>query len=129
MKLSYLLVVSAVIYGIFGVLLVVASGPLLALFGEGMGGVYPQLFGAMLIGFAVMNWLVRNALAGEAMRAILVANLVSDAIGGILALIGLLSGVGNGLAWISVIVYLLFALGFGWFLVMGPRGALVNIHE
>ena len=60
MKLSNLLVVAAVIGAVFGVAFVVASGPLLAIYGitlDKAGTLVAQLFGAALISLALLNWL------------------------------------------------------------------------
>jgi len=58
MKLNVLLVVAAVIAAVFGVAFVVASGPLLSIYGvtlDKAGTLVAQLFGASLIGVAVLN--------------------------------------------------------------------------
>lgn len=102
MKLSYLMVVSAVVAVIFGIAFVLAAGSLMTLYGATLnpaGTIIAQLFGAALIGFAVVNWFARNAKEGEALQAIVLANLVSDTLGFILALLGQLAGVVNALGW------------------------------
>lgn len=126
MKLSYLMIVSAVVAVIFGIAFVLASGSLMALYGATLnpaGTVIAQLFGAALIGFAVVNWFARNAKEGEALRAIVLANLVSDTIGFIMALLGQLAGVVNALGWSTVVIYLLLALGFAYFQFMRPSAS------
>lgn len=63
MTLRTLLVVAAVIAAVFGVAFVAASGPLLSLYGvtlDRAGTLVAQLFGASLIGIAVLNWFARN---------------------------------------------------------------------
>jgi hypothetical protein len=74
-----------------------------------------QLFGAALIGFAVLTWAARNATDSDAGRAILLALCVGDAIGFVVALVGQLGGVVNTLGWSTVAIYLVLALGFGYF--------------
>jgi hypothetical protein len=74
-----------------------------------------QLFGAALIGFAVLTWAARNATDSDAGRAILLALCVADAIGFAVALVGQLGGVVNALGWSTVAIYLVLALGFGYF--------------
>jgi hypothetical protein len=48
---------------------------------------------------------------------VVLGNLVGDAAGFVLALLGQLSGVGgvNQLGWSTVLIYLLFASGFAYF--------------
>ena len=75
-----------------------------------------QLFGATLLGFALLNWSARGFGMGEATQAVLTANLVTDTIGLIFALIGQLGGVPgvNALGWSTVVIYLILAAGFAY---------------
>ena len=75
-----------------------------------------QLFGATLLGFGLLNWSARSWGAGEATRAVLMANLATDAIGLIFALIGQLGGVPgvNALGWSTVVIYLILTAGFAY---------------
>jgi len=122
MKLSYLMVVNAVVNTIFGIALVLVPESLVAFLGVmAMERVAEQLFGAQLIGFAVLNLFARNAKEGETRRAIVLANLVANMIGFIVTLTIQLSGAWNALGWIVVVIPLLFALGFAYFLLVRPR--------
>ncbi len=126
MKLNTLLTIAAVVAGIFGLAFVLVSGPLLTLYGitlDKAGTLVAQLFGAALIGFAVLNWLARNVTDRGAQQAILLANLISDTVGFVMALIGQLGGVANALGWSTVAIYLLLALGFAYFQFMKPGTA------
>jgi uncharacterized membrane protein YfcA len=123
-KLSNLLVVAAVIGAVFGVGFVVASGPLLAIYGitlDKAGTLVAQLFGAALISLAVLNWLARNVTDPEARRAVVLANLAGDVVGFVVILLGQLAGVANALGWSNVAIYLLLALGFAYVQFMEPR--------
>ena len=57
----------------------------------------------------------RNAEASQARKAIVLALSIGYGIGFIVALIGQLGGVVNTLGWLTVAIYLLLALGFGYF--------------
>jgi len=125
-KLSNLLVVAAAIGAIFGVAFVVASGPLLAIYGitlDKAGTLVAQLFGAALISLAVLNWLARNVTDPEARQAVVLGNLVGDVVGFVVILIGQLSGIANAVGWSNVAIYLLLALGFAYVQFMKPRTA------
>ena len=80
------------------------------------GVLIAQLFGAALLGFGVLNWSARSWGEGEAKQAVLTANLATDAIGFIFALIGQLGGVPgvNALGWSTVLLYLILAAGFAY---------------
>ena len=126
MRLSSLLVVAAIVGAAFGVAFVVASGPLLSVYGitlDKAGTLVAQLFGALLIGLAVLNWFARNVTDPEARQAVVYGNLVGDAIGFVVILIGQLAGIANAVGWSSVAIYLLLALGFAYLQVMQPRSA------
>lgn len=126
MRLSSLLVVAAIIGAAFGVAFVVASGPLLSVYGitlDKAGTLVAQLFGALLIGLAVLNWFARNVTDPEARQAVVYGNLVGDVIGFVVILIGQLAGIANAVGWSSVAIYLLLALGFAYVQFMQPRSA------
>ena len=118
MKLSTLMVITAIVAFFFGIAFVLVTGTLMSCYGVSLspgGLIVARLFGAALLGFAVLTWSARNAEASEARKAIILALFISDSIGFIVALAGQLSGVFNDLGWSTVIIYLLLALGFGYF--------------
>ena len=126
MKLSTWLTIAAVVAVVFGLAFVLVTGPLLSFYGitlDKAGTLVAQLFGASLLGFAVLNWFARGVTDREARQAILLANLASDAVGFVMALIGQLAGVANALGWSTVALYLLLALGFAYFQFMKPSTA------
>jgi uncharacterized membrane protein YfcA len=115
MKLSNLLIVSAAIAAFFGIGLVVVTGPLLAIYGmtvDKTGTVIAQLFGSLLIGFAVLNWFARTVTDPEARRAVVLGNLAGDAVGFVVILLGQLAGIANTLGWSNVAIYLLLTLAW-----------------
>jgi len=123
MKLSLLMVINTVVAAIFGIGFVIAPSPVLGLYGISPDAAFrlvAQLFGAALIGFAVITWLARNATASDARKAIVLALFISDGLGFILSVIGQLQGVTNALGWLNVVIYLLLALGFGYFQFLKP---------
>ena len=118
MRLKTLLVINAVVSAVYGLGFVLVPGQVVSLYGveESAALMYTgQLFGAALIAFAVLTWSARNAVESEARRAIVLALLIGDAVGFIVALIGQLGEVVNALGWSSVGLYLLLTLGFAYF--------------
>ncbi len=134
MKLKTLLLANAFVNTIVGIGLVLVPGSVLGLFVQMpmynlLGS---QLLGTNLIGFAVLNFLARNAEEGDALlRPILVANLAANAIGFILALIVQLGGTATAINWITVLIPLLFAMGYSYFMVLDlrPRASLASSHQ
>jgi hypothetical protein len=118
MKLSTLMVINSIIAFLFGIAFVVIPWQVLSLYGvqpspelNYMG----QLFGAALLAFSVLTWSARNADASDARKAIVKAMFIGDGIGFIVALIGQLNNVVNNMGWSTVVIYLLLAVGFGYF--------------
>ena len=126
MKLSTMFIIYAIISAIFGLAFVVMPGTSLALYGINLspGGIpVVRLFGVALLEFALLSWFVRNAGDSEARRAIILAFFVGEVVGFIVALFGQLSGAVNVLGWSIVAIYLMLALGFGYFQFKKPSGA------
>ncbi len=79
-----------------------------------------QLFGAALIAIGLISWHSRNAADSDARRAIILAIFIADGIGFVIALIGQLNDVVGSLGWLTVAIYFLLSLGFGYFQFFKP---------
>jgi len=126
MKLGNLFAVNAVIAGLFGLSFVFAPARVLAQYGltvDAGFGLVAQLFGAALIGYAILTWQVRKTADSDARRAIVLALFISDGVAFVLALMAQLKGVVNSLGWSTVTIYLLLALGFAYFHFAKPSEA------
>ena len=123
MKIGNLLVVNAVIACLFGLGFVFAPAKVLAQYGltvDAGFGLVAQLFGAALLGYAILTWSARKAGESDARRAIVLALFVSNAVGFVLALMAQLKGLVNTLGWSTVAIYLVLALGFAYFQFTKP---------
>ena len=126
MKLGTLFTINAVVTVVFGLAFVLVAGTLLSLYGITLspgGLIVARLFGAALLGYAVLTWFARNAEESEARQAVVLALFIGDVVGFIVALLGQLSGAVNALGWSTVAIYLLLALGFGYFQFMKPSAS------
>ncbi len=120
MTFKTLLVVKAVVCLLFGVLLLFLPGFLLDVLGaslEPAGTFTAREYGAALFGTLMLTWFARNVVETGARRAILLDLFVYDAIGFVITLLAVLSGVLNLLGWGVAVVYLLFTLGSGYLLI------------
>jgi hypothetical protein len=129
MTFRTLLVIKAVVCFVFGVFCLFAPASLLDLLGAplGAGGMFTaREYGAALIGTLLLTWLAKGVTASDARRAILVDLMVYDAIGAIVTLLAVLSGVLNTLGWGIVVVYGFFTVGSGYLLVV--ESALKRTH-
>jgi hypothetical protein len=126
MKLGNLFVINAVIAGLFGLAFVFAPARLLAQYGLAVDpgfGLIAQLFGAALIGYAILTWQARNAGESDARRAIVFALFVADGVAVVIALMGQLRGFVNSLGWSTVVIYLLLGIGFAYFHFAKPAAS------
>ena len=125
MKLKYVFVANAVISLVLGCALLIASPLLMLFFGLNVqvtqgGMVVTRLFGAAIVGYGLLAWLARNAPDSEGKRAIVLAFFIAHALGFIVAVPAQLSGVANVLGWLIVAIYVLLALGYGYFQFVKP---------
>jgi hypothetical protein len=121
MKLSTLFIIAAVISFLYGLAFMIVPANTMALYGVNLsvGGLFiVRYLGATFIGLAVLAWLARNARPSEARAAIVLALFTTTALGFVVALYDKFAGVGNALVWSSVVIYLLLAIGFGYFSFM-----------
>jgi hypothetical protein len=124
MKFKTLMITKAVVCVALGVPILLVPVFFYALFGASLtpGGAFAaREYGAALIGNLIISWLARKAIESEARRAIILGLCVYDALGFLVTLMAQVSNVLGPLGWFAVIVYLYFALGFGYFLVKSPK--------
>jgi hypothetical protein len=74
-----------------------------------------RLYGAALIGIVMLTWYARDANESKARRALILDMFVYDAIGLIVAINAIITGVLNLMGWGIVVVYLFFTVGYGYF--------------
>ena len=79
-----------------------------------------RLLGVAFVELAAVTWLARNANDSTARRAIVLAFLIGNTVGFVVALIGQLNNVIGVLGWSSVAIHLLLALGYGYFQFVKP---------
>ena len=124
MNLKTLFVITTIITLVFGVLFIVIPTQFYSWYGidSNMALDYiGRLFGAALIAVGLISWQARNAADSDARRAIVLSFFIADGIGFIIALIGQLNHVVGNLGWLTVIIYLLISLGFGYFQFSKPK--------
>lgn len=126
MKLSTLFTVHAIVALLFGLGFVFAPAAILAPYGittNEAGIVIARLLGAAFLGFSVIAWSARNTEESGARRAIVLGFFLGFAVSSAASLFGQLSGVGNALGWSTVGIYLLLALGYGYFHFIKPSAS------
>jgi hypothetical protein len=127
MKLKNWMSAAAVVCLVFGFGFVILPVTLLSFYGmstEQGGILMTRLFGQAFIFLGLLLWLARNTTEPTTQRAFALAAFVGNAIGFIISLMSQLSGIANVLGWSTVALYLIFALGFGYFLIPGSSKPL-----
>jgi hypothetical protein len=120
------MIIKAVVCLIFGLILLFLPAWILGLLGSAYcpaAAVTAREYGAALIGVLMLTWFARNAEDSIARRAIIINLFVYDAIGFVAMLTLLLSGVMNALGWGVVIIYLFFAITFGYYMFPQKKAA------
>ena len=119
MSFRTLLVIKAVICLFFGAFILGAPGVLFRLLGGELnpaGTFAAREYGAAMIGTLLLTWLAKDVQARDARRAILCDLLVYDAIGVVISVAAVVSGVLGTLGWGVMAVYLFFTVGSAWVL-------------
>ena len=124
---SSLMIIKAVIVFIYGISFVLIPTTIMSVYGMTLqqgGAVMTQLFGAAFILLGIVLWSARNAPRSDvALRGIVLAVAVGDLIGFVIALLAQLNGAWNVLGWGNVALYLLLAIGFGYFYFVKPANS------
>jgi len=109
---------------LLGVFVLVAPGALYAIFGitlDATGMMAARLYAGPLFGNVMLTWMARNSSASVARKAIMADLCVYDAIGFLIFLAYQLMGKFNPLGWFGALLYLFFAVGFGYYWVKSPK--------
>jgi hypothetical protein len=120
MKLKTLLVIKAIVCLCLGVPILIVPNFIYTIFGASLaaGGIFAaREYGASMMGNLMLTWYARNSQESEARAAIILALFVYDAFGFFVTLLAIISGALNPLAWLILVIYLFFAVGFGYFLI------------
>ena len=126
MNLKTLFVFSAIVTLVFGILFIIIPTQTYSWYGISSGialNYMGGLFGAALIAIGLISWLARGASESDARKAIVLSFFIADLIGFIIALVAQLNNVVNSLGWLTVVLYFLFTIGFGYFSFSKPKSS------
>lgn len=121
MNLRNLFLVNTVVALVFALGLLLGPTTLLTLYGLKTGtseNLVAQLLGAALVVPALLTWFARDLTDSGARRAVVVPLFLFDVIGFVLTLLGVLAKTMKPAGWSVVIIFLFFALGYGFFQFM-----------
>ena len=105
----------AFVFGI-GLLLVPATiGAIYGIENSASSDLMARYFGLTLIGIGLLTWLFRSITDMAAVKAVILALLISDVLGIIVSLYAVLSGTMNQIGWSAVIIYVLLVIDYAYF--------------
>jgi len=123
MKLRNLYLANSIITLVLALGLILMTSVMVNLFGVNNGAetrTLSQLFGVGLVVSGMITLLAREVTDPMARSAINFSNLIADVLGVVVALNATLTGVFGWFGWLLVVVYLVLALGFGYFQFLAP---------
>jgi hypothetical protein len=121
MNTRTVLIASAVVACVFALGLLLMPAFMGNLYGLGTSPAQDLLgrfFGTGLLGIGLINWFAKD-MDYATLRPIILGNLVADAVGLIVSLMAAVGGVTNSVGWLSVVLYLVFTLGYGYLYFVG----------
>jgi hypothetical protein len=120
-SLLTIIAVVAVLYGLAFLLIPDSINALYGVPSEPHVALYTRFFGSALLGLGVIDWFAKDFRSWDAIRGILIGSVVTTAVGGLIALYAVLSGLSNAMTWTSVLVYALLFVGAAYCLSQGEK--------
>ncbi|MCP5094261.1 MAG: hypothetical protein GY943_01780 [Chloroflexi bacterium] len=80
-----------------------------------------RLFGAALVMISLIAWAASRMNGAEGRRAIALSLFVYTTLGTIITLLGQFAGTWGPLGWSNIVSYLIFVVGYGYFLFVKPE--------
>ena len=125
MKTSALLMVTAMIYGPYGLAFLILPDAIIAQYGGDIGSIgsfMTSLYGAMLFGVAVMCWLGKDGARTEGLNAMLMGLFVAITLSTVVLLANqFISPTANSWTWLLIAVQGMLATGYGYAWFGTPR--------
>jgi hypothetical protein len=108
------LTITAVVAILFGLAFLLAPTAAASVYGvppDPHSALNLQFFGSALVGVGAIQWFARDFRDWDAVRGILIATIIGDALGLIVNLVGTFQELLNGMAWTTTLIYVLFIIG------------------
>jgi apolipoprotein N-acyltransferase len=118
MTLRHLFIVTSVFTAVYGLGLLVVPGAVSAFYGQQVevsGYANTRMWGAAIIGFALLTWLCRNAEDSQVRRGIVLALFCYFIVALATCLLNFWTVPQPLIAWTTPLLYLLLAIAYGYF--------------
>lgn len=110
--------INAIIAFVFGIGLLLVPATIGTIYGietSASSDLMSRYFGLTLIGIGLLTWLFRGITDLAAVKAVILALLISDLLGILVSLYAVLTGTMNQIGWSAVIIYVLLAVDYAFF--------------
>ncbi len=124
MKLNTFMAIASIVAFLFGLAFILAPVQTMSMYGVALdisGQYLGRYLGSAFLGIAVITWFARNAKGDDSLRAILLGDFILTFTGFMVSLFDKFLGPGNALVWSTVVIYLLLAIGFGYYYFGKPK--------
>ena len=118
MSLSFFLKIKSVVSILFGIGMVLFYSSLMSIYGITLGQsgiLMTQWSGASFIGIGLICWFASKAESSDLLKGIVLSLFICDTTGFIVSFIGQVKGAANSLGWTTVALWLVFAMGLGFY--------------
>jgi hypothetical protein len=112
------MMLATIVAAIFGLAFLVAPSALVALYGVKLTPateVIGRIAGSVILGFAIVFWGAREGNAADALKAVMMAGLIANALDALILLHATATGLLNSLGWVQVVINGGLAVGFWYF--------------
>ena len=127
MKLNTLILIMALLSLLWGAGFILLPGPMWSMYGLALdpNGIYvSRELGTIFFMLGAVLWFARNDPGLQARHAMALGLFIGNALGFVVTLIGQFSTGVNAMGWVGAVLYLLLALGFGYYVLKAPREAV-----
>ena len=126
MNYKFLFVLNALVSLLLGLAFLIVPSRAMEFFGTETYAstlLVARFFGTALVAIGLLLWFAKDAAEESVQKGMAWALFISSILGLIVNVIGIspASGVIRANGWITIIVYVLFALGYGFMLFLRPR--------
>lgn len=123
MKLKTLIVIMALLSLLWGAGFLLLPVQIWSLYGldlDAAGKYISRELGSVFFMLGLILWFARNDPGSQSLRAIVIGLCIGNAIGFVVTLVGQLTTDVNAFGWVGAFLWLLLALGFGYYLLKPP---------
>ncbi len=115
MSLKTIFIINAIIAGFFALVSLIIPVTLLSSYGvESNAGIVlmTRFFGVTLLAIALATFYLKDSEFNSDVKSVVLALLISDVVGAIVAIWGVVSKITNNLGWLTVIIYVFLTIAF-----------------